>query len=208
MSKGEGAKVVARVKEEELNDLYDWISSFNLSRKIKNIHREFSDGVLMAELVSICLPKLVELHNYSKANSISQKRYNWNTLNQRVFRRLGFQIDKRHVEEIVNCKYMGVEKVLNTFKNQLHKFQSSEMEVDSSGTLGEDQARPYNEEEPRLAEGEGDSQSAQSAEFLNDEIVEILRDKIFNLEKLLKIKDSKIDILNRKIDTLNRMRDV
>ncbi|EUD68117.1 hypothetical protein C922_01729 [Plasmodium inui San Antonio 1] len=187
MSKGEPAKVVARVKEEELNDLYDWISSFNLSRKIKNIHREFSDGVLMAELVNICLPKFVELHNYSKANSISQKRYNWNTLNERVFRRMGFRIDKRHVEEIVNCKYMGVEKVLNTFKNQLHKFQSSEMEVEPSGSLGEDEARPFNEEESPLAEGSGD-QSRQSAEFLNDEIVKILRDKIFNLEKLLKIK--------------------
>ncbi|ANQ07289.1 Uncharacterized protein PCOAH_00016170 [Plasmodium coatneyi] len=207
MSKGEPAKVVARVKEEELNDLYDWISSFNLSRKIKNIHREFSDGVLMAELVNICLPKFVELHNYSKANSISQKRYNWNTLNERVFRRLGFRIDKRHVEEIVNCKYMGVEKVLNTFKNQLHKFQSSEMEVETSGSLGEDQTRPFNEEESPLAEGTGD-QSWQSAEFLNEEIVKILRDKIFNLEKLLKIKDSKIDILNRKINTLSRMRDI
>lgn len=145
-----------RVKEEELNDLYDWINSFNLSRKIKNIHREFSDGVLMAELVSICLPKLVELHNYSKANSISQKRYNWNTLNERVFRRLGFRIDKRHVEEIVNCKYMGVERVLNTFKNQLHKFQNSEIEVETSGSLGEDQAKLFNEEESSLAEGTGD----------------------------------------------------
>ncbi|GAB65867.1 hypothetical protein PCYB_073690 [Plasmodium cynomolgi strain B] len=200
MSKGEPAKVVAKVKEEELNDLYDWISTFNFSRKIKNIHREFSDGVLMAELVNICLPKLVELHNYSKANSISQKRYNWNTLNERVFRRLGFRIDKRHVEEIVNCKYMGVEKVLNTFKNQLHKFQNSEMEVDASGSLGEDQARPFNEEESPLAEGAGDQsgqvlptrennkRGEESAEFLNDEIVKILRDKIFNLEKLLKIK--------------------
>ncbi|GAW80358.1 conserved protein, unknown function [Plasmodium gonderi] len=206
MSKNEFTKVVVKVKEEELNDLYDWLYSFSLSRKIKNIHREFSDGVLMAELVNICLPKFVELHNYSKANSINQKKYNWNRLNEKVFKRLGFKIDKRHVEEIVNCKYMGVEKVLNTFKNQLQKFQNSEINgEEGSNTLTNGQANSVNDEEHSITHVLDDP-SYQNTEILNDEIVKILRDKIQNLEKLLKIKDNKIDILNRKIDTLNRMK--
>lgn len=35
----------------------------------------------MAEIVKNYIPHLVELHNYSAAHSVSQKTYNWNTLN-------------------------------------------------------------------------------------------------------------------------------
>ena len=36
----------------------------------------------MAEMVKHFFPKLVDLHNYSAAHSVSQKLYNWNTLNR------------------------------------------------------------------------------------------------------------------------------
>ena len=38
-------------------------------------------AVLAAETVHYFYPKLVEMHNYSAANSNSQKMYNWQTLN-------------------------------------------------------------------------------------------------------------------------------
>jgi hypothetical protein len=40
--------------------------------------------VLVAEAIAHFFPRLVELHNYSSANSLSQKMYNWNTLNAKV----------------------------------------------------------------------------------------------------------------------------
>ncbi|SCM20442.1 conserved protein, unknown function [Plasmodium chabaudi adami] len=205
MNKNELAKVPSKVREEELNDLHDWINSFTLSRKIKNINRDFSDGVLMAELVNICLPKFVEIHNYSKANSINQKTYNWNTLNEKVFKRLSFKIDKKNVEEIVNCKYMGVEKVLITFKDQLQKYKS-EIKEQNSNLLNKDLDKSISHE-TEIADGENQHlNESQNHDPLNsNEIVEILREKIFNLEKLLKIKENKIDILNRKIDALNKI---
>ncbi|CAD2090421.1 conserved protein, unknown function [Plasmodium vinckei lentum] len=205
MSKNELAKVPSKVREEELNDLHDWINSFTLSRKIKNINRDFSDGVLMAELVNICLPKFVEIHNYSKANSINQKTYNWNTLNEKVFKRLSFKIDKKNVEEIVNCKYMGVEKVLITFKDQLQKYKS-EIKEQNSNLLNKDLDKSISHE-TEIADGENQhlNESQNPDPLNNNEIVEILKEKIFNLEKLLKIKENKIDILNRKIDALNKI---
>ncbi|RYG57465.1 hypothetical protein EON66_00325 [archaeon] len=39
-------------------------------------------AVMMAEVVAHFYPKLVELHNYSAANSVRQKLYNWSTLNR------------------------------------------------------------------------------------------------------------------------------
>jgi hypothetical protein len=78
------------------------VDEIPLSRPKKIITRDFSDGVLMAEIVKHYLAKKVDLHNYSNAHSVAQKTYNWNTLNCRlslfshfnkldkVFRKMGF----------------------------------------------------------------------------------------------------------------------
>lgn len=72
-----------QLNEDELNEIYSWVDSMPLSRPKKNIARDFSDGVLMAELVAQNIPRIVELHNYSAANSAKQKNYNWDTLNSK-----------------------------------------------------------------------------------------------------------------------------
>lgn len=88
------------LSEEELQELYAWIDEIPLTRQKKNISRDFSDGVLAAEVISHFLPKLVDLHNYSPANAIQQKLINWKTLNSQfqhnyddiVIRHLGLAI--------------------------------------------------------------------------------------------------------------------
>ena len=49
------------------------VDSIPLSRAKKNISRDFSDGVMMAELIHHYNPKIVELHNYPPANSLNKK---------------------------------------------------------------------------------------------------------------------------------------
>jgi hypothetical protein len=83
---------------DEKQELYAWIDKIPLSRQKRNIARDFSDGgvsymryckvtsitlqtVMAAELACHFFPRLVELHNYTSANSISQKLSNWRTLN-------------------------------------------------------------------------------------------------------------------------------
>lgn len=72
------------LSEEELTQIYDWVDQIPLSRPKKNIARDFSDGVLLVEIVAHYVPRIVELHNYSAANSKTQKLYNWNTMNRRL----------------------------------------------------------------------------------------------------------------------------
>ena len=67
--------------EEQLQALYAWIDEVPLSRQKKNITRDFSDGVLAAEVVRHYLPKMVDEHNYTPASSSAQKLANWRTLN-------------------------------------------------------------------------------------------------------------------------------
>ena len=98
--------------DEELQRIYQWVDEVPLSRPKRNIARDFADGVLVAEIVSHYFPRLVELHNYSAANSYAQKIYNWNTLNTKVFRKLGFTAQKQELDELCNCHAQAAEKLL------------------------------------------------------------------------------------------------
>lgn len=109
--------------DEDLQKIYVWVDSIPLSRPKRNISRDFSDGVLLAEIVHHYFPKLVELHNYSAANSVRQKLYNWSTLNQRVLRRLDFEIKRPEIEALVNCKPGVVEAVLMQLQRKISEFR-------------------------------------------------------------------------------------
>ncbi|KAF0715884.1 hypothetical protein AaE_011238 [Aphanomyces astaci] len=99
--------------DEILQKIYAWIDEVPLSRPKKNMGRDFSDGILAAEVVAFYFPKLVQMHNYSSANSVTQKQYNWGTLNRKVLKRLGFQLTKRDIDDIVQCKPGAVEEFLS-----------------------------------------------------------------------------------------------
>jgi len=72
------------LSDEQLQAIYTWVDEVPLSRAKRNITRDFSDGVLMAEVLHHYFPKTVDIKNYSNANSVRQKLYNWQTLNNKV----------------------------------------------------------------------------------------------------------------------------
>ncbi|KAL8000669.1 putative calponin domain, CH domain superfamily [Plasmopara halstedii] len=98
--------------DETLQRVYAWIDEIPLSRPKKSIARDFSDGILAAEVVAYYFPKLVQMHNYSAANSVKQKQYNWNTLNGKVFRRLHISLSKLDIDDLVQCRSGAIEHLL------------------------------------------------------------------------------------------------
>ena len=44
-----------QLDEQTTKDLLIWIDSIELSRPKKNINRDFADGVLVAEVISVCI---------------------------------------------------------------------------------------------------------------------------------------------------------
>ena len=110
--------------EDELKPLYQWIDQIPLSRPKRNIARDFSDGVLVAEVIAHFYPKLVELHNYSGANAMSPKVYNWQTLNARALKKLGFQIPREDFMDVCNCRAGAIERVLKLCKFKMAEFQN------------------------------------------------------------------------------------
>jgi len=53
------------ITEDDLQVIYNWVDEIPLSRPKRNIARDFSDGVLLAEIIKHTLPKYVDMHNYS-----------------------------------------------------------------------------------------------------------------------------------------------
>jgi len=106
----------------ELESLYQWVDRVPLSRPKKNIGKDFSDGVLVAEIIKHYFPRLVDLHNYSPAAAFKQKMENWYLLNRRVLRRLELDLSDDVIRALSNCKQRVVEKVLMMLRVQIDKF--------------------------------------------------------------------------------------
>lgn len=126
--------------DEELNDIYAWVDNFNLSRPKKNIARDFSDGLLVAEMVKHNFPKQVETHNYPASHNVKQKVTNWGTLNRKVFGRMGFAVQKSDIEDITNCKQYAIEKLLMILQVKIDKYRDNYKE---DTTVHQDQQTGY-----------------------------------------------------------------
>ncbi|XP_030011411.1 sperm flagellar protein 1 [Sphaeramia orbicularis] len=109
------------LKEEELQDLYAWIDKIPLSRPKRHITRDFSDGVMAAEVVKHFFPKLVDLHNYIPANNTQQKLSNWNLLNRKVFSKLNFHVPEETVKRVVLSTAGVIEPVLSSLREKLEQ---------------------------------------------------------------------------------------
>lgn len=215
--------------ESDLQSLYLWVDEVPLSRPKKNIARDFSDGVLMAEILYHYYPKLVELHNFGSTNTTEQKRYNWETLNQKVLKKLGFQIQKPDIEACCSCKPGAVERVLRLVQYKIsakgggnrppagtEKGRGMEMTEQSQAReplQDRTQQQEQQQQHPQIRAIEGmmaavavkPKASTGSSEADQREIAElketnvILESKVRKLEQLVRLKDAKIQTLQAKI---------
>ncbi|CAF1266903.1 unnamed protein product [Rotaria sp. Silwood1] len=87
-----------------LEELYIWIDSIPLSKPKKRIERDFSDGILVAEIIRYYLPDLVDMHNYTPANSFNQKKINWGILNKKILCLLGLDVPEKIIIDLCNGK--------------------------------------------------------------------------------------------------------
>jgi hypothetical protein len=161
--------------EAQISSLLTWIDEIPLSRPKRNITRDFSDGgscfkffkvkfpdlnvcfcvllptiVACAEVIHHFFPKLVEMHMYSPANSVSQKMSNWNTLNrkrntilycykkvtkqtciiykttEKVFRKIGYSCSQDIISKIVENKPGYIEYLLHDIRPKVRKRSKNE----------------------------------------------------------------------------------
>ncbi|XP_072026970.1 sperm flagellar protein 1-like [Amphiura filiformis] len=113
---------MSQLDEETLQELFAWVDEIPLSRPKKTITRDFSDGVMVAEVVHHFVPRLVEIHNYTPANSTIQKQSNWGTLNRKVLSKLNYNVPESVVRGITNSKPGVAEVFLWKLKQKIEAY--------------------------------------------------------------------------------------
>lgn len=170
-------------------DIGEWIDSLPLSRKRKNLARDFADGCMMAEVIHVFHPKLVDLHNYEQGLRIDSKIYNWNTLNQKVFKKLGIVIDQPTIISIANAKPGVIDLFLEQVKTVMTtkkpakgspRKESKNQEPEPPKNL------PLNDQDRELL-----IEKIQEADK-QTQLIKALEMKRQKLMELMKIKDAKI----------------
>ncbi|RNF04642.1 sperm flagellar protein 1 [Trypanosoma rangeli] len=110
--------------EEDLHELYLWVDDIPISRPKRNITRDFSDGCCVAEVVKFFFPRLVDLHNYTPSMSMKQKRDNWDTLNNRVFRKLHFEVPPEEINDITAGVPGAIERFLRALRTKIAQIKA------------------------------------------------------------------------------------
>ncbi|XP_064304843.1 sperm flagellar protein 1 [Phalacrocorax carbo] len=117
----------------ELPALYAWLDTLPLSRPRRSIARDFSDGVLAAEVVKFFFPAMVQLHSYVPASSTPQKLANWGHLNRKVLSKLNFSIPNDVIRQVVQCRPGVVEQVLLLLRQKIEEKQKQSKVVPGPG---------------------------------------------------------------------------
>ncbi|XP_028005442.1 sperm flagellar protein 1-like isoform X2 [Eptesicus fuscus] len=102
-----------------LRSLYAWLDRLPLSRPKRHLARDFSDGVMLAEIVKHYHPRLVDLHNYVPTCNTDQKLSNWSTLNRKVFHKLRFCVSEGDIRKVVANTPGAIEPILCTLREKV-----------------------------------------------------------------------------------------
>lgn len=108
----EAEKVSSSLNTFELEAVLKWVDNFELSRCRRKLNRDFSDAVLLAEILKFAFPNLVELHNYTGRCAVQGKIENWDMLNRKVLKKLQVHLTPEEIEKLANADTSCIEEVL------------------------------------------------------------------------------------------------
>ncbi|KAM3959805.1 uncharacterized protein ACR2FA_006086 [Aphomia sociella] len=214
----------------DIESVLAWVDTFKLSRTNKKINRDFSDAVLLAEILSVHYPKLVEMHNYPPRNSHALKLNNWMTLNRKVLKKLKLNLCCNTMEQLANSASGVIERVLVMVRDRIRRdeeanksMKDAEQNASSGGSYyeacGDDEHILLAPVKMRI---NGVLETVQqkvvnyeSYQALKEELkdakdsAELLKQKVEHLENLLKLKEERIEELQNQLERkLSRRKEV
>ncbi|XP_040480658.1 uncharacterized protein LOC103658539 isoform X12 [Ursus maritimus] len=102
-----------------LRGLCAWLDGLPLSRPKRHLARDFSDGVMLAEIVKHFYPRLVDLHNYVPTCNTDQKLSNWSVLNRKVFHKLRLWVSETEIQKVVANTPGAIEPILLALREKV-----------------------------------------------------------------------------------------
>ncbi|CAM4800249.1 unnamed protein product [Rotaria magnacalcarata] len=213
-----------KLDDQILQDLYAWIDQIQLSRPKRRIEKDFSDGVMVAELIRYYFPSWVDLHNYAAANSTQQKLINWGLLNRKIFCRFGLNVPEHIMRGICLGRAGLIEIFLYNLRTKIDDYlygmetHSSDPEyrvlhqkkkTSEANTLTSRQVQQYSSSteqssmsKSRMNDGNA-SKKLQSMYNLNTDLVSRIEYDEKEQESIAK--DEEIQILQAKIRRLEHL---
>ncbi|KAL1506529.1 hypothetical protein ABEB36_005873 [Hypothenemus hampei] len=202
----------------DIDDLFRWVDKHEITRQKKNLHRDFSDAVPLAEILKKYYPKLVDLHNYVPRNAVSQKLINWETLNRKVLNKIKINLTFAEQEQLAKAAPGAIEKLLHKIKTKV------ESQIESFEKRPDPNEKVYflegmaNDESPEdvldVKIKTGTRTSSQKLLPVNvynkmekeltekGEEVFKLQQQVGHLENIISIKDERINDLTRQLQEM------
>lgn len=101
----------------------------DLPKPTSFIHRDFSDASLLAKLIKLYLPNLVELHNYPSAVGATKKLENWHTINNKVLKKLKISLEQSEMQQLSQSKPGVIERLLFKLRQRFDELSNQESEA-------------------------------------------------------------------------------
>jgi hypothetical protein len=155
------------------------------------------------------------LHNYPAASSTTQKNYNWSTLNrkyilsinwynlEKVFKKIGFQLSKKEIQDIISCKPMSVENLLKKTYKHIQKFGSKE-NFNQNNLSNNQSNQSYDNKNLNLSDNDNYTKINKSHTGINSMAMDGSNYNMneFQFKKIIEQKDSQIEELRNIIDVI------
>ncbi|KAH7732050.1 sporangia induced sperm flagellar protein [Aphelenchoides avenae] len=198
------------VDEAAVEEVHKWVASINLSKTIRHFPRDFSDAVLVAEIVAHYLPRYVSLNNFAHVSSTSLKRYNWDTLHKMVLRYLNISLDGGTIHKLAAAEPGYIEPLLLELKRKievaLHEGSRQHLnQLDFENGQRDHSARLADEINAlRLSNANlsASPPTEPSSSATKDELIEHLYGRIRSLEAALNQKEGRINELTKQVEKL------
>ncbi|XP_030758139.1 sperm flagellar protein 1-like [Sitophilus oryzae] len=202
---------------QNLEDLYRWIDEHQITRHKKNLNRDFSDAVPLAEILKKHYPKIVDMHNYAPKNSLALKIANWEILNRKVLNKIKINLSQKDQVELAKCIPGAIEKLLLRIKTKVEK-KSEENKIEPVNErvyfLEGISNQERHEEVVPIKIRAGSKTLDQKMVPVNifdrmeqdiaskNEKIAMLQDKLEHLEKMVAIKDERIKDLSQQLQAV------
>ena len=118
-------------------EILKWVQSLGLSVAIKDVRRDFLNGYVAAEIISVYHKNVVSMHSFANSHNNDLKESNWLLL-EGVFRKIGFKAKRDEFREVRR----GDQNLTVAFMTRLFKFltnRSVELQVRSRPVHGQTQ---------------------------------------------------------------------
>ena len=156
-----------KITERERMEIYVWIDRLNLqSKPKKHFARDFSDGVLCAEILmkTTCssssssfsrrsnAARMISMHNYPIKNSFKGKLENWELLNAKVLRspKIRCELTREEMSAVARSEKDAAERVLLKIKTAVEDdFMSLDHPDERDGDREEEEEEEEEERQER-----------------------------------------------------------